>query len=69
MTLTMNLPQSTEPIHSDNERWWPLYHIAPVFAEDQNKTSLSAEWAAQTARQVHRDEPYTYKGAENIRLL
>lgn len=69
MTLTMNLPQPAEPIHSDNEQWWPLYHIARVFAEEENKTSLTAEGAAQTAWQVHHDEHYTYEGAENMRLL
>lgn len=33
MTLTMSLLQSGKLIHSDNEWWWPLYHIAPVLAK------------------------------------
>lgn len=69
MTQRMNLPQPTEPIHSANECWWPLCHIAPVFAKEQNHTSLSAGGSAGTAPKVHRDKHHTYKGAGNRRLL
>lgn len=65
MTLTMNLPQSEKLIHSNNEWWWPLYHIAPVLAKEQNdNTSLSAGWSGPTAQQGHHAECHTYKGAE-----
>lgn len=70
MTLTMDLPQSEKPIHSDDKWWWSLYHIAPVFAKWQNdQASLSVGWADPAAQQGHRGECHTHKGAENTRLL
>lgn len=44
----MNLPQSAKPIHSDNEWWWLLYHIAPGFLKEQNdKTSFQQDGQPQ----------------------
>lgn len=70
----MNLPQSAKQMLSDNEWCWLPYHIAPVFAEEQSdRTSLffffSAEWSVPAAQPGRHGERYTYKGAENTRLL